>query len=196
MPALLPFAIMRRHARRCLALWMLLTLTATCGVATAAAQPLPDSLLEIREGRITNASDRPFTFRLARRFGQPWTAPFTLQPGEHLALSRQEHPWQNELLGIVAAGVRDRYVVVEYREYGGAIRARVSARSTQSADVIVPYHFYVVDADGFGRIIQARTLEEAQTIQAELQKQPQKTADQIRQDMTALRANHVLYFVD
>jgi hypothetical protein len=168
----------------------------TCAVAvclafapcSAAAQEGAGNLPLGQGGRLWNISDAPFKYRLRRTGGEIWTAVKTLAPGKYQRIQLPKPGEQAELEGL---DVRDPHLSIEYPELGGLMRFRLPARS--SSGTIVPFWFYVKDSNGFGRLIQAAGLGEAQAEQARLQKAPPVKPEQLEALKATLQANWVYY---
>lgn len=139
------------------------------------------------EGQLWNITDTPFTFQLRRDSGDVWTRPITLQPGEHRSVRADE----TSLFGITGVNEEDGYVVIRYPALGGNIEVMLSARTRN--DQFIPYWFYVTDSSGIARMIQAKSREQAESMQSKMKEQPAMSSDEIEQLKRTLRANWVLY---
>jgi len=155
-------------------------------VAHAAEQA--DPAKEPIEGRLWNLADKPFTFRLRRRDGVAWSAPITVEPGKYFSI-RPSDKQSSEFEGITGKGTG--HVSIEYAELGGKIRLQLPAQD--KADDLVPYWFHVKDANGFSRLVQAKTVEAAKEQQAALQQEPKLTPQDIARIKQMLKANWVLF---
>lgn len=139
------------------------------------------------EGQLWNITDKAFTFQLRRDAGEVWTAPVTLQPGEHRSVRADEV----SLFGINGKNEEDGYVVIRYPALGGNIEVMLSARTRN--DQFVPYWFLVTDSSGVDRMIQASSREQAETMQSKMKEQPPMSPQELDQLKRTLRANWVLY---
>lgn len=167
----------------------LATLAPPCGTAhVLAAQVGEEGESKPLEGRLWNLADKPFTFRLRRRDGVAWSDPITVAPHKYFAL-RVSADTPSELEGITGKGTG--HVSIEYPELGGKIRLQLPAQD--KAQKLVPYWFHVKDANGFSRLVQAKDVESAEQQQAELQKEPKLTPQEVAGIKRMLKANWVLF---
>jgi hypothetical protein len=139
-------------------------------------------------GRLWNISSEPFTFQLGITSGSGWSEPITLAPGKYREIRRPTPGQTSEI-----AGLRDRVpcVKIQTRQPIGLIRISLPAQTPDGETV--PQWFYVKDSNGFGRMVQAETVEQAQARQAELQRRPRMSPEEIERIKEVLRANYVLF---
>lgn len=173
----------KRHVSRISAISILLVVTA--GVTQAKdnqESPLPKGV-----GRLWNISADPFTFQLGTTTGSGWSAPITLAPGKYKEIKMPPPGQPTEI-----AGLHDRnaHVKIQSRQPFGVVRVSLPARTAR--DELVPQWFYVKDSNGFGRMVQAASVEEAKQRQTDLQSRPKMTPQEIERIKEALRANYVL----
>jgi len=145
------------------------------------------------EGRIYNISERPFLYQLRRSRGVAWTRAMRLEPGKYHTYRGPRFGGRNDLAGLITrpSRYREGYLIIQFRGYGGLERIRIRATDLQGR--VTPYWFYVTDANGDGRLIQAPSIEQAKAAQQELQQQAPASPRQIEAHKRKLRANHVLY---
>ncbi|MBX3411139.1 MAG: hypothetical protein KF708_00365 [Pirellulales bacterium] len=148
--------------------------------ATAAKEPI--------EGQLWNLADKPFTFKLRRRDGVAWSAPITVEPGKYYSL-RTDGQEASGLEGITGKGTG--HVSIEYAELGGKIRLQLPAQD--KADNLVPYWYHVKDSNGFSRLVQAKTVEDAEKQQAAMQQEPKLSPQEVTQIRKMLKANWVFF---
>lgn len=141
------------------------------------------------EGRLYNIASQPFTFRLLRSTGPIWTQSYTLAPNQYLSIRPLKPGQRSELLGVL--GNREGYVIIQYPELGGQMSFRLPARNPQSTEY-EPTWFHVEDSDNISWLVQAGSIEAATAIQANLQKQPHRSPDEISRLKRNLEANWVL----
>lgn len=156
------------------------------GAAVAVDQA--DAAKEPIEGRLWNLGDKPFTFRLRRRDGIAWSAPITVEPGKYFSI-RPGDKQSSDFEGITGKGTG--HVSIEYSELGGKIRLQLPAQD--KADDLVPFWFHVKDANGFSRLVQAKSVEAAKEQQAALQQEPKLSPQEIAGIKKMLKANWVLF---
>ena len=171
----------------------LMWLAASMPASTAVAAQPSDATAEPLEGRIGNVSDETFRFRLRRSRGPTWTREFVLEPGEHYVVRRPEDGGRDDLDGI---SIRPRqigggHLIVRFPQYGGSMRQRIKAVDLNKN--LMPFWFYVKDANGNGRLIQRANAELARNRQQELQQKEPLTPQQLEDFKLRLRANYALY---
>jgi len=172
---------------------MAIFVAATMTPQTLFAQQRQDEQPEIREGRIYNASDRPFAYQLRRSRGKAWTQILRLQPGEFHVYRGRQFGGRDDLAGLLArpSRLREGYLVIQFPGYDGMRRFRIRATDLQGR--IAPYWFYVTDSAGQGHLVQARSLEQAKAIQEDMQQQPVPSDEELAALKRKLEANHVFY---
>ena len=165
---------------------------AMCGSVLEAAQEPTDSSAPV-EGRLYNASDRPFVYQLRRSRGASWSQPLRLEPNEYHAYRGPLQGGRNDLAGLLTrpSRLREGYLIIQFPSYGGYQRIRIRATDLQGR--LAPYWFYVTDAGGHGHLVQARSMEQARAVQADLRKQPAPSPEQLVTLKRMLYANHVWY---
>ncbi len=170
--------------------FVLVAITAVAALATS-GQPVlgqePTNEEEAVEGQLWNITKEPFTFQLRQASGPCWTEEITLQPGEYKSVLATE----TNILGITNDGSGDGYVIIRYPALGGSVHTMLSARTRN--DQFVPYWFYVEDANGFGRMVQAKSREEAEARQTKMLAETPKTPEEMEELKLTFRANWVLY---
>ncbi len=137
------------------------------------------------EGEIYNLTDKPFTFRLLRKYGKTWTPYYTLKPGMRYVTTATQ---RSDLLGITGDGKGS--VTIQFPDLGGMMSVRLPARAP-STGKLEPTWFCIKDATGITRLVQAENPEAAQAIQQQLQKEQPLTPAQVEQLKFTLRANWV-----
>lgn len=142
---------------------------------------------EAVEGQLWNITKEPFTFQLRQASGPCWTEEITLQPGEYKAVLATD----TNILGIMDDGSGDGYVIIRYPALGGSVHTMLSARTRN--DQFVPYWFFVKDSNGFGRMVQAKSREEAEARQTKLLAETPMTPQEMEEQKLTFRANWVLY---
>lgn len=165
-----------------------LTFAPCCAQAQVQAQEGTGALPLGEGGRLWNITDSPFKYRLRRAGGEIWTDVKTLAPGAYQQIKLPKIGERAELEGL---DVRDPHLSIEYPELGGLMRFRLPARS--STGKIVPFWFYVKDSNGFGRLIQATGLGEAEKEQARLKQIPPVKPEDMEDLKQTLQANWVFY---
>ena len=168
-------------------------LAASMPASTAVAAQPPDATAQSLEGRIGNVSDETFRFRLRRSRGRTWTRQYVLKPGEHYVVRRPEDGGRDDLDGIsVKPGqIGEGHLIVQFSEYGGSMRQRIKAVDLN--EDLMPFWFYVKDANGNGRLVQRASAELARKNQQELQQEEPLTPGQLEEFKLRLRANYALY---
>ncbi len=165
-----------------------LAILSTTAPRRAAAQRDTGDLPLGSGGRLWNISDAPLKYRLRRTSGVIWTDERTLAPGEFQLLQLPKPGERSDIQGL---DVTDPHVSIEYPDMGGLMRFRLPARS--ASGTVVPFWFYVKDSNGFGHMIQAKGLPEAQTAQERLKKVQPLKPEEIDDLRATLRANWVFY---
>lgn len=112
-----------------------------------------------------NISSQPLHYRLRRARGLTWTEQRVLAPGEKVLFNAEN---SGDLFG-VGPNTDPRFLVIEYFAMGGLVRQRLSSRSYSDPEVLLPYYFFVEDADGVGWFYQGADEAKAQTYQEKLQ---------------------------
>lgn len=142
---------------------------------------------EAVEGQLWNITEEPFTFQLRQASGPCWTEEFTLQPGEYKPVLATD----TNILGITNDGSGDGFVIIRFPALGGSVHTMLSARTRN--DQFVPYWFYVKDSNGLGRMVQAKSREEAEARQTKLLAETPLTPEELEELKLTFRANWVLY---
>ena len=171
----------------------LVWLAASLGTSTAVAAQPPDTTAAQIEGRIANVSDQTFRFRLRRSRGRMWTREHVLEPGEHYVIRRPEDGGRDDLDGISTqpGQIGEGHLIVRFPEYGGSMRQRIKAVDVNRR--LMPFWFYIKDANGNGQLVQRANAAEAQKFQQELQQEEPLTPQQLEDLKLRLRANYALY---
>src|SRR5262249_34045853 len=117
-----------------------------------------------KEGRLWNITSETFKYRLARRRGKVWTDEMKLAPGKVQVIRAPKPGESSDLEGLTGRG--DGYVNISYAELGGFIHLHLSARDVN--DTLMPNWFHVKDSNGFSRLIQAASVEDAKARQEKL----------------------------
>ena len=151
---------------------------------------LPTPREMMREGQRANLTNIPFRFRLHRANGATWTEEMTLRAGQGGWSSAPPKPGEKiGLEGITGNG--KGHVTIEFRELGGRIRLQLPARA--DGERLVPFWYVVKDSNGYHRLVQAATVEDAKQRQADLQKRPKLSPEQLESVKEMLRANFILF---
>ncbi len=141
------------------------------------------------EGGLMNLDDEPFTFQLRRARGMGWTDALTLDPGERYSVRPPSVGEEPQYLGVEGRG--DGYLLIQFSEFGGRMRQKLTARNQN--DRFVPFWYHVKDSSGISRLIQAETVEDARRQQQRFLDAQPMSEDQLAQFELDLRANWVLY---
>lgn len=111
-----------------------------------------------------NISSQTLHYRLRRARGLTWTEQRVLAPGEKVLFTTEN---SGDLFG-VGPNTDPRFIVIEYYAMGGLLRQRLSSRSYSDPEVLLPYYFFIEDADGVGWFYQGADETKAQAFQEKL----------------------------
>ena len=134
------------------------------------------------------SDQRPVPLSTASGHGAAWTEEMTLEAGKALVLRPPKPGEKIDLEGITGNG--KGHVTIEFRELGGRIRLQLPARA--DGERLVPFWYVVKDSNGYHRLVQAATVEEAKR-PGRTAKAPKLSPEQLESVKEMLRANFILF---
>lgn len=149
--------------------------------------PQTQELVSRDRVQLTNFSDQPFKFHALLVNGR-WTELLTIEPGQVVPIREEAQRGGVPVLGVDAP---KQFAIIRYQAYGGWVHWRLAGR--QLPGDAAPHWYFMVDSNGNGHLVQARTEEDAVRVRDQLKSRTPLTAKELATTKATLRANWVLH---